>query len=387
MGPIYDAIMRLDFLAMKMIPYASSAFSRCPSLAFTEHGSWSKDADYFSPAPPQADRRLVVSSQTITIERHHLIQIVSTHDKLRRVVWGPWYPISERPSRDELMEFYTALLLWKANSTATFNSCVLDLDSQSASAIGDITTLPIPPNPLTFMFSEAAVNVIMYNSFLGCALAMLSTSAPDRLATEIESYNTVYQNMRICADLLDKHGEQGLDDRAYKPCDSLDMGISIFLYHGARRCFSVEWQRWVITALHTIGREGLSNAHALAKTLEIMVLLEKKASWDASADNSIDSMKQPLGLLCNRTVPVTIPKDDGLHEAYFLRYGTAEQDGDESLIRLIGLASWRQDDAGNVAELKIDPAVREAKSQDHLGLAGTIGVWRQKVESGWHNLV
>ena len=387
MVPIYDAVMRLDFLAMKLIPYASSAFLHCPNLAFREYSSLSQDSNELPLALSRADRHLVTNPHAITIERNRLIQLVSTHNKLRPVVWGPWYPISERPSRDELMEFYTALLLWKANSPKTFGSCISDLDSQRALIFDEVSFLPMPPQPLTFVSSEAAVNVVMYNGFLGCALAMLSTTDHNPMAMEIKSYNSVYQNMRICAGLLNKHRKQELEEYAYRPCDSLDSGISVFLYHGAHRCFSAEWQQWTIAALHSIGREGLSNAHALAKTLEIMALVEKKSPQDVYTDSGVESIKLPLGPICERTIPVTIPKEEGGYEAYFLRYGTVEQDGDENLIRLIGMASWMQDDAGNVMELKIDHVLREARSLDNLGVTSTIGMWREKVAAGWHKLV
>ena len=73
--------------------------------------------------------------------------------------------------------------------------------------------------------------------------------------------------------------------------------------------------------------------------------------------------------------------------AYFLRYGATEEDSNESLIRIVGLASWRQDDEGNVLGLGIGPAVRGITSQDEQGNMHTIEAWREKVEVGWHRLV
>lgn len=74
MVPIYDVILRFDFLAMKLVPYASSSLPRWPSLAYRELPSWS---------------RLSPNSSTVTTERHRLIQLVSGHNKLSRVMWGP----------------------------------------------------------------------------------------------------------------------------------------------------------------------------------------------------------------------------------------------------------------------------------------------------------
>ena len=388
MVPIYDVILRFDFLAVKLVPYASSSFSRCPTLAYRELPSWSRQPNDFSPSFRQEDLRLFPNSSTITTERHRLIQLVSGHNKFSRVIWGPWYPTSERPSRDELMGFHYDMLLWKASSPQTFASCVSDLDSQRASTIEEVDLLPMPPQPLSFTSAEAAVNIVMYNGFLGCALAMLSTTDPDPLVREIESFNSVYQNLRICSGLLYKCEGQETDEYAYRPCDSLDMGISMFLYHGARRSFSTDWQEWTITALHSIGREGLSNAHAFANTLEIMAPLESVSPQNILSKNSMSATKSPLGHICDRLIPVVIPKgEEGGYLAYFLRYGATEEDNDESLIRIVGLASWRQDDEGNVLGLGIDPAVRGITSQDEQGNMHTIEAWREKVEVGWHRLV
>ena len=388
MVPIYDVILRFDFLAMKLVPYASSSFTRCPNLAYRELPSWSRQPNDFSASPHQGDWRLLPNSSTITTERHRLIQLVSGHNKLSRVVWGPWYPTSERPSRDELMCYYSDMLLWKATSPETFASCVSDLDSQRASTIEEVELHPIPPQPLIFTSAEAAVNMIMYNGFLGCALAMLSTTDFDPLAREIESFNSVYQNLRICSGLLYKCERRGTDEYEYRPCDSLDMGISMFLYHGARRCFSTDWQQWTMTALHSIGREGLFNSHAFANTLELMAPLESVSPQNVLSKNSIPATKSPLGHICDRLVPVMMPKEEeGGYLAYFLRYGVTEGDNDESLMRIVGLASWRQDGEGNMLGLEIDPVVTGITSLDEQGNMNIIEAWREKVEFGWHRLV
>ena len=388
MVPIYDVILRLDFLAMKLIPYASSSFSRCPTLAYNKLPSLSRQSSDFSLASKQGDRRLIPMSSTITTERHRLIQLVSGHNKLSRVIWGPWYPINERPSRDELMTFYSDMLLWKASSPQTFASCLTHLDSERASTIEDFALLPMPPQPLSFTSAEAAVNIIMYNGFLGCAMAMLSTTDADPSAREIESFNSVYQNLRICSSLLYQREGPGTDGYDYKPCDSLDMGISMFLYHGARRCFSAEWQQWTITALHSIGREGLSNAHAFANTLEIMAPLESVPPQQASSTNSILATMSPLGHICDRLVPVVMPKgEEGGYMAYFLRYGATEEDSDESLVRIIGLANWRQDDEGSILGLEVDSAVKGVSNLGKHGNMNAIEAWKEKVEVGWHRLV
>lgn len=384
LAPIYDVILRFDFLALKLVPYASSSFSRCASLPLMEQPFWSRQPDYFS-----ASHRLVdeTSFSTIATERHCFIQLVSGHNKFSRVVWGPWYPTSKRPTRDELMGFYSELLLWKATSPKTFASAISDPESLLVSTLEEVELLPIPPQPLRFASAEAAVSVIMYNGYLGCALAMLSTTDPNPLEREIEAFNAVYQILRVTSGLLYQE-RQATDEYAYKPCDSLDTGISIFLYHGARRCFSIDWQKWIITALRSIGQEGLSNAHSLANTLEIMAPLEEVLQQNVLSKNDILAIKSPLGHIRDRLVPIVMPKDEGGgFLAYFLRYGATEEDSDESIIRLVGQATWRQDDEGNVLKLEVNTAAGGIVSPIKEGDVNIFDAWRERVEVGWHGFV
>jgi hypothetical protein len=46
------------------------------------------------------------------------------------------------------------------------------------------------------------------------------------------------------------------------------------LYYGARRCFSLAWQKWAIAALRSNGGDGFYNGFTAANTLDIMALLE-----------------------------------------------------------------------------------------------------------------
>lgn len=381
--PIHDVILRFDFLALKLIPYASSCFSSCSSIPLMEAPFWSREPDDFSVSPHKKH-----GGSSVTTERHRLIQLVSGHNKFSKVVWGSWYPTNNRPTRDELAGFQAEMLLWKSTSPETFACCVSDLDSVRASSIEGVDLLPIPPVPLHFTSVEAAVNVIMYNGYLGCALAMLSTTDSDPLEREIEAYNYVYQNMCIASGLLYRDPGQGTYDYDYKPCDSIDMGISLFLYNAARRCFSAEWQEWTQAALHAIGQEGLSNAHSLANTLAIMRPLEKILPQNVLSKDSILRTKSPLGHIRDRLVPTLKPVgDEGGFSAHFLRYGATEEDSDESVIRIVGRASWRQDDEGNILGLEIDSTAGGNASLDEDKDEDGFRAWKEKVEAGWYGFV
>ncbi len=380
MIPVHEVILRFDFLAQKLLPYATSSFSRCSDLAFMEFPFWSRQPSVFS---------ALTQSDSITTERHRLIQLVCGHNKLSRVVWGCWSPTSERPSRDELIGYYSEMLLWKATSPATFTSCP-PLDGVHPSCIADFDTLPMPPQPLQLTSSDAAVNIMMFNGYLGCALATISTTDEDPIAREIECFNLVYQSLCISAGLVYK--DNGQTPGNYKPCDALDMGISIFLYHGARLCFSLDWQKWTITALHSIGREGLSNAHASANTLEIMCQIATTSNDNLSFGRSIAPAKSPLGSIRDRLFPLLMPRgDDDEFLAYFLRYGATEADSDESIVRIVGRATWKQDESGTMQSLEVDSYhstdARAMSLPDESGTMNLFSSWRQSVEHGWHGFL
>jgi hypothetical protein len=169
MVPVYDSMLNLDFLAQQLVPYASSSFLRCSNVAMMVSPFWNRPSPKFSE---------ISQPDCIATEYYRLIQLLSGHNKFKRVFWGCWCRTSERPSRDELMGFYSEMLLWKANSPATFTSCD-GLDAIKALDFTAVERLPMPPPALHFSSSRAAQTVAMYNGYLGSALEMISTTDQD----------------------------------------------------------------------------------------------------------------------------------------------------------------------------------------------------------------
>jgi hypothetical protein len=377
MVPLYDAMIRLDFLAQKLVPYACSSFLRCSDIALMESPFWNRPSPEFSS----------LSSDSIAAERYLLIQLICAHNKLSRVVWGCWCPTDERPTRQELMGFYSEMLLWKATSPATLAAWeVLDRNMQLID-FTDLEALPIPPPPYYFTDSETAMNVAMYNGYLGCALAMINTTDENTAARELEMFKLVYQNFCIAAGLIESQNvkETGVP---YKPCDAISMGISTYLFHGARRCFSVAWQKWSIAALRSIGREGLSNGFTSANTLEIICQLQARMNH-----NKLKQESSYLGPICDRLIPLLVPRgEDSQNLAFFLRYGsTDEADGDEQLMQVVARAMWQQDIRGQMMGLKLvvyDSAIDGNPSfLDRPKAEELFSSWRNAVEQGWHGFL
>lgn len=374
MIPVYDAMLRLDFLAQKVVPYACSSFLRFSDKAIMERPFWNRPAIEYSS---------MAIHDRIASEGFRQIQIICAHNTFSRVVWGCWSPVSERPNRAELLGFYSEMQLWKANSPATFDAC-RELDVIQALDPKDVATHPIPPPPCRFMCNDAALNLATANCYLGCAVAMISSTDPDPQPRELEAFNLVYQTLSITAGLTGRDNQYS--PMPYKPCDAVNMGISTLLYHGARRCYSVSWQQWIIDTLRVNGQEGLSNGFAMANTIDIMCQLQEKMNRNNPERLGINSY---LGPLRSRLIPLLMPvSEDGDILAFFMRYGYTELDNDEDAVQVVAKASWRQDSQGVMQALKVD--VYDSVISDDVNLPlrphafDLFDSWRQAVQGGWH---
>jgi hypothetical protein len=371
MVPVFDAMLRLDFIAQKLVPYACSSFLRISDRAILESPFWNRPSPEFSG---------LVKSDAIAAERYSLIQLICAHNKLSRVVWGCWCPASERPTRDELMGFYSEMKLWLADSPATLASCESLADLETLDLAG-LNALPIPPPASHFSSNEAALNVAMYNAYMGCAVAMICTTDDDPAARELEAFKLIYQNLCITAELIEKHQQ-----RLYKPCDAISIGIGLYLYHGYRRCFSPAWQEWNVAALRSIGREGLFNGFTAANTLEIMGRLENNVSNAYQRDQGNGS---PLGHIRDRLIPMLMPHGEEDHIlAFFLRYGSTEAQGDEQTVQVVAKATWKEDATGATESFNLDvcdTVFSELSNVEEMPDALELfRSWRQEVEKGWH---
>ncbi|TVY39622.1 Transcriptional regulatory protein [Lachnellula subtilissima] len=310
--PVYDAMLRLDFLAQKLVPYAGSSFLRFSNIASLESPFWNRVSPEFSD--------------------DHLIDPIAS---------------------------------------AKLDATPMEL-------------LPIPPYGAHFSSTDAALNVVMYNAYLGCAVAMIGTNDPDPAARELEAFKLVYETLRIAAGLIEKHKES-----LYKPCDAISVGISTYLFHSARRCFSSTWQKWTIAALRSIGREGLSNGFTLANTLETMCELEAQMRHDNVTRSCNMAAKSPLGPINSRLIPLLLPHEEGSQLlAFYLRYGNTENDRDEQGVQVVAKATWTEDISGTVKSIKLD--MYESAAAGDLGVTNRpqavelFHSWRNEVERGWH---
>ena len=199
---------------------------------------------------------------------------------------------------------------------------------------------------------------------------MISTTDEDPAERELEAYHIVYDTLCIVKGLI--------DDVQYRASDSISMGVSLWLFMAARRCFSLAWQQWIIGALRKIGREGLSNGLAYANTLEIMCDLESRIQRPANEGS-------PLGSIRTRLFPLIMPPtDDNRVLVYYLRYGNSMVGWDERAVEVVAKASWRQGDSGVMESLELDVIDTSVADPDTLEAPELFSPWRQSVEWGWH---
>lgn len=270
--------------------------------------------------------------------------------------------------------------LWKANSPATFARCD-GLDIIEAFDSMDLSQRPIPPPACQLLSNEMALSIVMYNAYMGCALAMITTTDEDPTSRELEAFNLVYQSLCLAAGLIDRQTSSS----PYKPCDALSAGISIYLYHGVRRSFSLVWQQWTIGALRAVGREGLSNGFTNANAVEVMCQLEAKMQ----RSHQVLPGQSPLGHIRDRLIPLLLPRsDDDRGLAFYLRYGNLEIDGDEKAIQAVAKATWKQDSNGVMGSVTLEVYEESIEGYPHPPIRPNATQmfisWRQEVEKGWH---
>ncbi|KFY81190.1 hypothetical protein V499_00016 [Pseudogymnoascus sp. VKM F-103] len=376
MVPLLDSIIELDILAQMLVPYASSSFSRLSQLTIREKHFGNKLA---------IQHHGHFEQNSVVAERHRLIQLVCGHNRSSRIIWGSWYPTSNRPSRDKLVDFLVEIQQWREDSPATFASSDGLRMIESFDSIS-LDMHPFPPPVCQFSTNEIALNMVMYNTFVGCSLAMIATTDVDPGPRESKSMKLVYQSLCITAGLVESHNDQnGNRDR---PCDAISMGVSVYIYQIARQCFSQAWQQWMITTLRSIGPEGLSNGFTSANTLEIMFQLEAKMRLHTT--KQLPNVKySPLGYIRDRLIPLLLPpRSDGQQLAFYLQYRNKEINSSEWAIQVVANATWKQDRRGKMEFLELgvyDAAISGYKIlPDRPQALALFHSWRSEVSNGWH---
>ena len=62
----------------------------------------------------------------------------------------------------------------------------------------------IPPPAVEFQFNETAVNIAIYNAYLGRTVVMTSATEEDPTAWDFEAFNLFYQTFCIAAGLIER---------------------------------------------------------------------------------------------------------------------------------------------------------------------------------------
>ena len=306
-------------------------------------------------------------SETKCSERDELLRLISSFNTSDRIIWGPWYGSAGVSDSSRIIQFQEDLRAWKARSTRTFSSFVSSDDTPSPPSEipdGDSSVdgqLPLPPAPLHFTSSEAAMNVATYNTYMACTSSLLYRAEVDPPRYKSAMYYYVYANLRIAEFLYPPP-----DREQTHPTKLIDHALLPLLYWGGRRAIPETWRQWTIAKLKQIGPQGLYPGHTFANVLDIMS--QVKTHFQASS---------PDGAGHFDLVPllVTVGADSPSLEAVYL-HEYAEDD-----FRIVARAMWMQEGNGDRRKEHIDyecDAYKDVNSRVP---------WRQKVEGGWHSLL
>ena len=399
--PLRETIIRMDFLAQSVVPYARSSFFR----TFAFQSPLMERPFYSCTAFDWEVLHDGLTLDPVSIQRLILLRLIAAHNDMDKIVWSSFYGNLEQPRRDRLLSFRAELLLWRQGATETF-ACYEDIaplpaefDPNTPVSVASLRVLPIPPAMLRLPSVETAVTIAYYNCYLACTLSMLASteSASDmRDARELEAFALTYNNLRLAAGVLDTLPEPSPDlpfpsSPSASWCTNLDPNITIPLFLGARRCFACPWLDWTISTLRKLGRTGLCNGHALANCLTILQQVDKQNTYSIS-DPLLDTQLSYLGRLSDRTIPLLMPAslEDSMYEGFYLRHGGA-------FSGVLARAIWRQGLNVVAEDYKIywfdgketthSPA--EASGQQCI-LARTndpLKGWKQSLEAGWHTFV
>ncbi|CAD6580430.1 MAG: hypothetical protein ASARMPRED_000216 [Alectoria sarmentosa] len=361
------SIVSLDFQAQVLVPYAQTSIQGSTRERLIESAS---------PCNIKNEEERVVQlpsevSGTVCSERDELLRLISSFNKSDRIIWGPWYGSAGVSDSSRILGFQKDLRAWKARSTQTFSSFVKSDDTPSpppcpSSELSDKTRppddqFPLPPTPLPFTSSEAAMNVATYNTYMACTSSLLYHAGVDSVRYKSAMYYYVYANLRIAEFLYPPPDRENSHLRKLVAHALLPL-----LYWGGRRAIPETWRKWTIAKLKQIGPQGLYPGHTFANVLEIMSLV--KVHFLAGFPNGVGHFDM-VPLL------VTVGADTPNLEAVYLHEYAPED------FRIVARATWVQDGKGNRMKEDINYECDAYKD------VNTRVPWRQKVEGGWHSLL
>ena len=357
------SIVSLDFQAQVLVPYAQTSIqdtTRKRLIESTPQSSLKDEVKLVVQPPPEV-------SETKCSERDELLRIISSFNKSDRIIWGPWYGSAGVSDSSRILQFQEDLRAWKTRSTRTFSSFVSSDDTPSPSsnlsdgAPPEDERFPLPPAPLHFTSSVAAMNVATYNTYMACTSSLLYHAQVDPVRYKSAMCYYVYANLRIAEFLYPPPDRENTHPRKL-----VDHALLPLLYWGGRRAIPETWRQWTIAKLKQIGPQGLYPGHTFSNVLDIMS--QVKVHFQASVPNGVGHFDM-VPLL------VTVSAESSVLEAVYL-HEYAEDD-----FRIVARATWVQDSKGARVQEDIDYNCEAYKD------VNTRVPWRQKVEGGWHSLL
>ncbi|KAL9050582.1 MAG: hypothetical protein Q9162_006540 [Coniocarpon cinnabarinum] len=253
-------------------------------------------------------------SNTVAGEKEALTAIVSEDDFLYVAIWKQFSGWTMADvAQDQLHALIKKLNRWRSKADLTFarsgeGSIFEENEYRHVNHRESLQQLPIPPARRTFQSHDAAMAAALYHCYMTRVMRMLSSLYQDQEhITELSAYIHLYELLRITAGILGGLMDQGPQQSFYVPRESINVSLSALLFLASHCSYSAAWQDWIASALQLIGVEGLNNATAYAKTLDILGIIADRpeSAWARSelAKNSHHSYS-PVGHVADRLIPI-----------------------------------------------------------------------------------
>ena len=197
------SIVGLDFQAQVLVPYAQTSIQDNTRKRLIESAppcNLKDELDSVVQPPTEV-------SETKSGERDELLRLISSFNTSDKIIWGPWYGSAGVSDSSRILHFQEDLRAWKARSTRTFSCFVSSDDIQSLPSEPSDGTPPadeqfhLPPAPLHFTSSVAAMNVATYNTYMACTSSLLYKAHIEPVRYKSAMCHYGYANLRIAESL------------------------------------------------------------------------------------------------------------------------------------------------------------------------------------------
>lgn len=265
-----------------------------------------------------------------------LLEFTSADLDLKHLVWCAYAAHYHTASKEKVLAFLQALDDWRSNNSAALQTLKMEdpLSDQIDFSYQALCKRPFPPPCHEDVNPEGCLALTLYTFYKARLLWALCLFEDQNSSIELDTYFHVYQFLRYARTAL-KTMHQSATPETLLPCENLRVGLSPLLYLAGRCCPTPSWLRWIIQELELVGREGLFHNQPFAKTLEILLLLEK-----LKIQSSNSSETERFVPASSRTIALLVPDIDCRSFNAYYSHPLKSSHEDAKQFKLVRVARW-----------------------------------------------